>query len=466
MFGKKKTTPQQKLYDITNSQNAMYLMFKFGLHKQMTQIPTSVTVDYELDFALLQKAFDIEVERNDSLRNKFTKEKGNVKQYFLNSFKYTVPVKHFSHIQQQEEFFSQQSAKPVFFLKDETFRIYFFETEGGSNGIYTVFSHLVMDALGIVGFYMDLFRVYKSLLTGCELPPKLDSFEEQVQNELKIARDTAKMAKHEAFYKEYFLENGEPYYAGVHGSEFLDAYRKKKKNPNIRVPMAYNPLYDKCDMIVKHISPEDAKKIFSFCLENKISPESIFVMGLRTHCSAVNYRIDDVSMMTVCSKRSTLKEKNMCGCLAEPLIFRSKLDENLTFEQALAKLVKIRTTLYRHTQYPYTKARDMSLELFDFGPIQGANAMMYSWIPMPIDDSFPFKFDFKTYNLGRYFTPLYTMTIPDSKDKGINVYYMYRTKLSTPENIEALHSNTLKVILSGIENPQISVKELLDGISK
>jgi hypothetical protein len=56
--------------------------------------------------------------------------------------------------------------------------------------------------------------------------------------------------------------------------------------------------------------------------------------------------------------------------------------------------------------------------------------------------------------------------MPDPKDKGINIYYMYRTKLSTPEHIEALHRNTMKVILSGIENPKITVKELLDSISK
>ena len=465
MFSKKKNLSGYKLYDITNSQNGMYLMYKFGLHKQMVQIPTSVAVDYELDFDLLQKALDIEIQRNDSLRNRFTKEKGKVKQYFLKECSYKATLKEFASVQEQNAFFSEDAMKPAKFLKDEVYRIYFFKTADGNSGVYSVFSHLVMDALGIVGFYLDLFRVYKALLKGEEMPPSLDCFEEQVESELKVMADTAKMAKHEEFYKEYFLENGEPYYAGVHGHEYLDAYRAKKKNPDIRVPMAYNPLEDKCDMIVKHISPEDAKKIFDYCLKNLISPETMFVMGLRSHCSAVNYRIDDVSMMTVCSKRATLKEKNMSGCLAEPLIFRSKLSEELTFKQALDKLVGVRTALYRHLAFPYTKARDLSLKLFNFGPIQGANAMMYSWIPLPIDDSFPFKFDFKTYNLGRYFTPIYTMTMPDPKDKGINIYYMYRTKLSTPEHIEALHRNTMKVILSGIENPELTVKELLDSIS-
>ncbi len=466
MFGKKKDVSGFKLYDITPSQDGVYLMYKFGLHKQQTQIPSSVSVEKELDFELLQKAFDIEVQRNDSLRNRFVKKDGKVKQYFIPEYSRKIEVKYFDSPEQEQAFFDNDAKTPVNFLKDDVYRIYFYRTKGGSNGVYSNFSHMVMDAMGISGFYFDMFRVYIALKHGKEMPPALDSFEESLPGELELAKDEAKMAKHESFYKEYFLENGEPYYAGVHGHEYLDAYRKKKKNPNIRVPMAYNPLQDKCDMIVEHVGPEDAKKIFDYCIENRISPESIFVMGLRTHCSAVNYRIDDVSMMTVCSRRSTLKEKNFCGCLAQPLIFRSKLSEDMTFDEAVKKLVKIRTTLYKHLAYPYTKARDLSLKLFNFGPIQGANAMMYSWIPMPIDDSFPYKMQFKTYNLERYFTPLYTMTVPDSSDKGINMYYMYRVKLSTPEQIKALHRNSLKVILAGIENPQITVKELLDSISE
>lgn len=465
MLSNNKKSEKLNYYDIIPSQESMYLMFKFGFHKQMAQIPTSVSVDYDLDFDILQKAFDIEIQRNDCLRTRFVKKRGTVKQYFAEPYVKKVQVKHFTSVEEQEKFFSEDARKPVYFLKGELFRIYFFRTQGGGNGIYANFTHLITDALGIVGFYIDLLRVYVALLKGEELPKELDSYEEYIQQELKIAADEAKMEKHEKFYKEYFLKNGEPFYAGVHGPGLLEAFRKKKKNPDARVPMAYNPLHDKCDMIVEHISPEDTKKIFDYCLENKISPESIFVMGLRTYCSAINYRIDDVSMMTVCSKRSTLKEKNMSGCLAQPLIFRSVLSEELTFDAALKELVKTRVSLYRHLSYPYTKARDLSLKLFGYGPIQGANTMMYSWIPIPVDDRFPFKLDFRTYNLERYFTPLYTMTIPDPTDKGINMYYMYRVKLSTPEHIEALHRNTMKVILEGVENPNLTVKELLDSIS-
>ena len=102
---KKKEIPY-KLYDIIPSQETMYLMVKYSFHKQLTQIPTSFTVDADFDFDLLQKAFDIELERNDSLRIRFVSVDKKLKQYFLPELTYKVPVMHFSSFEEQDAFFS------------------------------------------------------------------------------------------------------------------------------------------------------------------------------------------------------------------------------------------------------------------------------------------------------------------------------------------------------------------------
>lgn len=464
MFSSKNKLSEHTLYDITPSQEAMYLMYKFGLHKQMAQIPTSFTLEQDLDFDILQKAFEIEIQRNDSLRLRFVKCSGSVKQYFCNNYSYKVPTKYFSSVEQQEKFFSEDAPKTVHFLKDETYRIYFFKTKGAGCGIYSNFSHLIMDAMGIVIFYYDLLNVYYTLKNGEELPKALDSYEKAIADELEKASDEKKNARHEKFLREYFLQYGEPFYAAVHGMDFLNRYRRKKKDPSLRVPMAYNPLYDKCAFAVQHINAEVTEEIMSFCKQNEISPESVFQFGLRTHCSAVNERINDVCFMSVCNRRTGKKRKNMSGCFAQPLIMRTVIPEEINFTQALEMITDVRMSLYKHADYPYTKARDMFLELFNFGPIQGANSMMFSWIPMPGGDE---KFrisDFRTYNLERYFTPVYTIVMPSAKDGGINIYYMYRVKLITEQQIKALHNNTLTAIIKGMKDPQITVKEILDSL--
>ena len=454
----------KKLYDIIPSQDCMYLMHRFSVHKQMAQIPTSFTLKADLDLEVLRKAFNIMIERHDCLRLAFTKKNGKLKQYFRDSYRYNVPLRYFRNDEERESFCNEDAKKPVRFEKGEIFRIWFFKTADGSSGIYTNFSHMIMDAMGIAFFYLDLIQVYAALCFGAPMPKKPDSYEEYIKAEFKKLSNEKRMAKHEAFYKEYFLKHGEPYYAAVHGHEFLDKYRKKKKNPEIRVPLAYNPLYSKCDFITINIAAEDAEKIFDYCKLKEISPEAVLQVGLRTHCSAVNYRINDFSLMSVCSKRATVKEKNMCGCLAQPIQIRTVMDEDYTFGKAIDETVDVRNTLYRHTDYPYTKSRTMSLDLFGFSPIQGPNSMMFSWIPLPVGGEFGMMFDFRTYNLERYFTPLYSISMPDPEKGGIRMCYMYRTKLSTKQQIEKMHSNMVATVLEGIENPDITLGELLDLI--
>ena len=456
------------LYDLIPSQQTMYLIFKYTFSKQISQIPTSFSIDKDIDFEVLTKALNIEFERNDSLRIKFVKTDKTIKQYFLPSLRMSkVPCKYFRSVEEQEKFFAEDAKKPVRFDKGDTFRIYFYKTANGNNGIYFNVSHLIMDAMGSIIFYADLINVYRALKTGTELPKPMASYEEYIQQEHERLKDTKKTEKHEKFYREYFAKGGEPFYAGVHGPAFLEKARKKKKNPDLRVPAAYNPLLDKCDLITCHVGTEDAAKIFTFCKERKIAPESLFMLGLRTHCSAINYRTDDVFMMATCSKRATLKEKNMSGCLTQPVQVRTIIPETATFEEGLNEYTAVRTDLYRHSEYPYITARDMSREMYNYSLIQGPACMMFSWIPVPIDTgTLGYKFDFKTYDLGRYFTPLYAICSPDPKDKGINLNYMYRIKLSEKDNIEALHENAIKVIMAGIENPQITMKELLDMCSR
>ena len=123
----KKNETMKKLYEIIPSQDCMYLMHRFSVHKQMAQIPTSFTVENDIDFDILQKAFNIVIKRNDCMRLAFTKKGGKLMQYFREPYTYRVPLKYFRSVEQQEAFFTADAPKPVRFEKGELFRIYFFK---------------------------------------------------------------------------------------------------------------------------------------------------------------------------------------------------------------------------------------------------------------------------------------------------------------------------------------------------
>ncbi len=454
------------LYDLIPSQETMHLMVKYSFKKQIVQIPCSFTAETNIDFDLMQKAFEIECERNDSLRNRFTVVDKQLKQYFIPAFKMTVPKKYFRNKEEQQAFFDKDAKTPVKFKDTVPFRIYFFKTQGVGSGIFFNVSHLAMDAMGMMGFLFDMLSVYFALKKGESISAPLYKYEDYIQGEFVKLKNEKKMEKHAKFYKEYFEFGGEPFYAGVHGPAFLEKARIKQKNPGLRVPAAYNPLYSNCKQLTIHIDNEKTAKIFDFCKKNNIAPESLFMFALRTHCSSINYRTDDVFMMVTCSKRATKEEKRMSGCLTQPIQVRTIIGEEKTFTEGLGEYTRVRTSLYRHLDYPYITARDMSRDIYNYSLIQGPACMMFSWIPLPLDADIGFKYSVQLHDLGAYFTPLYTICSPDPSDKGINMSYLYRHKLSTEDQIKKLHENALKTILAGIENPDITVGELLDNCAK
>lgn len=456
-----------KLYDLIPSQETMYLMQKYTLHKQIVQIPSAFSVDLDVDFSTLLKALNIEIERNDSLRLRFKKDGKKIKQYFLDSFKLdSVKILTFNTESEQNEFFEKDAKKPVKFMKDECYRFYFFNGFNGYKGIYLNTSHMVMDAMGILVCYLDLLSVYKALKAGTELPPPLEKYEDYIVKEHKRCSNKERFEKDRQFYDEYFRSAGEPAYCGVHGPEFLEKERIKKKNPDLRVPSAYNPLLDKADVIQKKISPELSQKIFEFCKERSVAPESLMLLGMRTHLSWLNGREPYGFQMLMCSKRIRKSDMKTGGCMAQPIQVRTVLSEDMTFADGLDEFLKVRTSLYKHLSYPYIAARDQSREIFNYSMIQGPASLMFSWLPIPVTELTDFKFDFKTFNLGRYFSPLYAICYPDPRSSSLMMHYMYRVKLITPEHLEALHVNSLKVIEQGIDNPDITIGELLDSLNK
>lgn len=452
-------------YDLIPSQDTMYLMQKYSFHKQIVQIPTSFMVDMDVDFATLAKALNIEIQRNDSMRLRFKKDGKKIRQYFLDNYKIDkVKILSFSSEDEQEAFFIKDAQTAVKFMKGECYRIYFFNSFNGYKGIYLNASHMVMDAMGILVFYLDLLAVYTALKKGEPLPEPLCSYEDYIIKEHERCADEKRREKDRQFYEEYFRSCGEPTYSGVHGPEFLAKERIKKKNPELKVPSAYSPLLDKAEVMKMNISKDLSDKILNFCKERSVAPESLMLLAMRTHLSALNGRDPFGFQLLMCSKRIKHKDMRTGGCMAQPLQVLTRIEENMTFSEALDEFLRTRTSLYRHLTYPYTTARDQLREMYNYSLIQGPAALMFSWLPVPVTEFTEFKFDFKTYNLGRYFSPLYAICYPDPQNGTIALHYMYRMKLVTPEHLKVLHSNMEKIIAAAIENPDITIGELLDYI--
>lgn len=452
------------VYPLIPPQEMIQFMLKYSFfHKQVTQIPDSIIVSQKIDFDVMTEAFNIEIERNDCLRLVFFKQNGKIMQYFRDPYRIgSVPVYNFKSDEEREKVLTADAQKPIKMLKGEIFRLKYFTTYDGRYGVYINIHHLVMDNAAVFAFFNDLFAVYDHLKNGKPMPKPLGSYEDRIKRELAYVEDKSNLEKEKAAYTEYITRNGEPLYLGVEGSKLLEAERKKKKDPSINAPSLFDPIHDKAELTKTTFSPELSEKFFAFCENNNVSPECLVQLALRMHLSKINNGHLDTYFICLCTRRRTLVEKRSGGTVTAPLPWRVHLEEDDTFMSALDKMADAQVWAFRHMDYPYLEYRDLQRELFNYSAAAGSSTMMFSWMPINEKSINGWEYEYVGYGLGRYIMVLYTFAMKDAHTGCLKISCLHRTKFVSVEDIKALQNGTKRALEIGLENPDISVKELLE----
>lgn len=452
------------VYPLIPPQEMIQFMLKYSFfHKQVTQIPDSIIVSQKIDFDVMTEAFNIEIERNDCLRLVFFKQNGKIMQYFRDPYRIgSVPVYNFKSDEEREKVLTADAQKPIKMLKGENFRLKFFTTYDGRYGVYINIHHLVMDNAAVFAFFNDLFAVYDHLKNGKPMPKPLGSYEDRIKRELAYVEDKSNLEKEKAAYTEYITRNGEPLYLGVEGPKLLEAERKKKKDPSINAPSLFDPIHDKAELTKTTFSPELSEKFFAFCENNNVSPECLVQLALRMHLSKINNGYLDTYFICLCTRRRTLVEKRSGGTVTAPLPWRVHLEEDDTFMSALDKMADAQVWAFRHMDYPYLEYRDLQRELFNYSAAAGSSTMMFSWMPINEKSINGWEYEYVGYGLGRYIMVLYTFAMKDAHTGCLKISCLHRTKFVSVEDIKALQNGTKRALEIGLENPDISVKELLE----
>lgn len=452
------------VYPLIPPQEMIQFMLKYSFfHKQVTQIPDSIIVSQKIDFDVMTEAFNIEIERNDCLRLVFFKQNGKIMQYFRDPYRIgSVPVYNFKSDEEREKVLTADAQKPIKMLKGEIFRLKYFTTYDGRYGVYINIHHLVMDNAAVFAFFNDLFAVYDHLKNGKPMPKPLGSYEDRIKRELAYVEDKSNLEKEKAAYTEYITRNGEPLYLGVEGPKLLEAERKKKKDPSINAPSLFDPIHDKAELTKTTFSPELSEKFFAFCENNNVSPECLVQLALRMHLSKISNGHLDTYFICLCTRRRTLVEKRSGGTVTAPLPWRVHLEEDDTFMSALDKMADAQVWAFRHMDYPYLEYRDLQCELFNYSAAAGSSTMMFSWMPINEKSINGWEYEYVGYGLGRYIMVLYTFAMKDAHTGCLKISCLHRTKFVSVEDIKALQNGTKRALEIGLENPDISVKELLE----
>lgn len=454
----------QQMYPLTTAQHLNFMSWRFSFLKQIMNIPSSFFVDEPLDLMLLKKAAEEAVSRNDSFGMRVTKQGKEVMQYFTDRRVLCIEMKDFSGQKQETmEAFFYKTARTPFPLYDRPLaKIYIIRTPDGNAGLFTCICHLMMDAYALNMFYRDVVSVYMALRDNTPMPAPVRSCESVIQKELEYLSSD----RHKAdlnFWKQEMLSLGKsPVYTHVNGPAALEKYRRFIRKPDY--PFAINVhLRATAKHEILLVEKQDVESMKDFCCKHNLSTmQMLFYVGLRTYLARVNNRTADVTVADVVARRGTLEEKLSGGSRPLALFCRTVIEENTSFEDALDHLMEKQNTLYRHANASTMQVIQMMYDLYGMKPYEGYCTMYLTFQPVPMDVGHNLKVRSEWYCNGTAAMSTYVTVMDDNSSGALRCYYEYLDKFIKAETIQSCHNYMLKVIRTGIADPSVTMKELLD----
>lgn len=443
-----------ELYELNPSQEVVLLQCKYTLHKQIVNIITSVKSDDELNFDVLENAFNKVVERNDCLRIRFVKKDKKLMQQFLESVsKFDVPRYEFESEKEQLKFIARVKKKAIKFKKGVIIEPYFIKTYDGKYMILLKVCHLILDMYGISMIYKDLFEVYNALMENKELPALPSKFEDVVIKDLKRKNNKERTVENLEFFTNYLNEREEPYYAGLHGDK-LPLWQKQLKKGKRSMKM----FFLSCDTkgYIRNVDKDMVSRIFEYCKNNSISPANFMFFTMSVCMSKMNGDIKNMIPLELFNCRGTAHDKNCAGTKVQSSACYTEVDKDKSFKGNFEKFLSIQAKLYRHINFSDQEFEMLLHKTYKSSMMETYYSLTFSFIPM----SMPSGLEFEIYSNEKCSLPAYVALLYDDNRGDIRIAYDCQIKIINEDDINVFHDNYLYIINQIIDNDNVLIKDI------
>lgn len=333
--------PNRDYYPMSSSQQRIWLLSQFEGSSVAYNMSGVFDIKGIMDSDILQKVFEILIERHEVLRTRFIQRpSGELTQQILtsneNNFKIVRKQLNDSSKEHIRDIIKKE-VKHVFDLENECLlRASLLQLKEEQFILTVVIHHIVSDGWSIDLLTNELFSLYNSCINGKEKPLPL----------LTIQYKDFAVWEHEQLndstnnkVKEYWL------------TKFSDEI------PVLELPYKQKrPLHKTYEGKIKTIPiPEEiALKFKFFCKENN----STLFMGLLTLVKVLLYRYTnqkDIIIGSPIAGREHIQLQNQLGVYINTLALRTQFDGRQNFKEVLQKVKKITIEAYEHQSYPFDR---------------------------------------------------------------------------------------------------------------
>ena len=442
-------------YNLSLTQDVAYMQCQYSLYKRVINILSSITIDEEVDFEIMEQAFRLLVERNDCLRIRFFRKNGKLMQYFSDCVKNSkkVPVLSFETKEQQDAFLDKVRKKTIDYMHGVVIEPYFIRTYDNRYMVFFKVCHLVVDLYGINVLYTDLLNVYNALKKGEALPPAPESFEEIIKTDIEKAKCGNSQEKHLKYFTDLLTDNPEPFYAGVHGPN-NPIWQKQLKKHHRSMPIFL--VHNNTKTYRHKIDKDLVEKLMTYCQDNRCSPANVLFYASSVALAKLNGNLKNIMPIGLYNCRNSTQEKHCAGAKVQSAACYTKIDYDLSFEDNLKAFSLAQIGLYRHVKFKDRDFEALMHNIYRSSPLLIYYSIAYSFLPVDM----PEGVEFNLYTNGNSALPAYVIQVLDAKTKEIDMAYDVQTKITSEEDVRNFHTYYLNVLKQVLDNPDIKVADI------
>lgn len=458
----------RKEYPLTAAQNMHYQWTREYKTQQVSGVSIVASLKAPLDFGLLKKCIQLEIQRYGCMRLRFTKpdEKGEIRQYLIKHDARDIPLKDMSgmSLAEADDVMQNWAYQTLDGDNRPMCEVVMVKLPEGFNGFFVHMDHRLIDSCGLVVMVNDLMSLYTHYRFGAEYPADLADFESVLANDLQKANNEKRFAKDKKFWDDQLDALGEPLYSDIHGSSVLEEARKKHKNPKLRAAdIERKQLF----VAVKDyiLEPEPTKGLIDFCMNHQLSMTNLLLLGIRTYLSKVNNGQEDITIENFISRRSTHDEWTSGGSRTIMFPCRTVITPDTEFLAAAYEIQNVQNRIYMHSNYDPALIREEMKKRYGTPEDTTYESCYLTYQPMPVHVDNPFlqniEMHSKWFANGAATKKMY-LTVSHTPEGGMNFSYHYQTACLTEKDMELLYYYMMRILFTGISRPDIKIGELME----
>ncbi|MDE7204864.1 MAG: peptide synthetase [Lachnospiraceae bacterium] len=458
-----KTRKGYKTYPLTAAQKYHFYYSDYCPGKEILNVGSSLTIEFELNVDELRKAIYKAYERNESMRARlvYDEKEKTWYQYIVDKEEREIEFVDFSGKTMEEADAEMTKWTRIPFGQDEPMnRVVIIKTPDNFEGMFLVGDHRFLDAQSLIGFMKDVIELYCSAnFENVPYPADTRSYIEQLEKDFAYEAGSKAQARDREYFHKIF-EAPEPIYNGIEGRKCLDEARRAAGNPNLRAaPTTSGDFTAEIDIF--HLEGEPTQRLMNFCEQQHVSLQCLLIMGIRTYLQKMN-NCDDVSMMVAYARRATLSEKKSGGTRIHSLPFRTIISEDKSFLEGIFEIRDKQNEIFRYVNIDPVECMNYEREAYNAPRGMGYETMALTYQPATLRekglvDLGDIRYKTKRYGNGYYGGNLYLTVMHRPEDNGLDFSFEHQTKAYSRETLELFYYYMCKIMFKGIENPNLKI---------